>query len=49
MYINLNPIAATLLAATMLHEQLSGSFVIGFVAVVVGVMIVNWTRQSSRA
>jgi len=48
-YINLNPIAATLLAATMLHEQLSGSFVIGFVAVVVGVMIVNWTRQSSRA
>jgi drug/metabolite transporter (DMT)-like permease len=48
-YINLNPIAATLLAATMLHEQLSRSFVIGFVGVVVGVMIVNWTRRSPRA
>ena len=40
-YINLNPIAATLLAATVLHEQLSGYFALGFVAVVAGVMIVN--------
>lgn len=47
-YINLNPIAATLLAATMLHEQLSGSFLIGFVAVVAGVMIVNWTSPNRR-
>jgi drug/metabolite transporter (DMT)-like permease len=42
-YINLNPIAATLLGATMLHEHLSGAFVVGFLAVAAGVMIVNWT------
>lgn len=48
-YINLNPIAATLLAATMLHEQLSLSFLVGFIAVAAGVMIVNWTRAPSRA
>ena len=40
-YINLNPIAATLLAATVLHERLSGYFALGFVAVAAGVMIVN--------
>ncbi|HUQ41195.1 MAG TPA: DMT family transporter [Candidatus Limnocylindrales bacterium] len=43
-YINLNPIAATLLAATLLHERLSRAFILGFIAVVAGVMIVNWTR-----
>src|SRR5436190_16355906 len=43
-YINLNPISATLLAAAMLHEHLSGVFLIGFLAVAAGVMIVNWTR-----
>jgi drug/metabolite transporter (DMT)-like permease len=45
-YINLNPVAATLLAATILHEQLSGYFGVGFIAVVAGVMIVN--RPSAR-
>ena len=44
-YINLNPIAATLLGAMMLHEHVSGTFVLGFLAVVTGVMIVNWTRD----
>jgi drug/metabolite transporter (DMT)-like permease len=43
-YINLNPISATLLAAAMLHEQLSGAFLVGFCGVAAGVMIVNWTR-----
>jgi drug/metabolite transporter (DMT)-like permease len=43
-YINLNPISATLLAAVMLHEHLSGTFVLGFLAVAAGVIIVNWTR-----
>jgi drug/metabolite transporter (DMT)-like permease len=42
-YINLNPLAATLLAATTLGERLSVWFVIGFVAVATGVLIVNWT------
>ena len=42
-YINLNPVAATLLAATLLDERLSVWFVIGFLAVAAGVLIVNWT------
>ncbi|HEY9227695.1 MAG TPA: DMT family transporter, partial [Gemmatimonadaceae bacterium] len=45
-YINLNPMAATLLAATMLKERLSGWFVLGFVAVAAGVMIVNWPGRA---
>jgi drug/metabolite transporter (DMT)-like permease len=44
-YINLNPMTATALAATVLHERLSGSFVIGFVTVIVGVFVVNWTPR----
>jgi probable blue pigment (indigoidine) exporter len=46
-YINLNPISATLLAAVMLHEHLSVNVVLGFVAVATGVMIVNWTRSTN--
>jgi drug/metabolite transporter (DMT)-like permease len=42
-YINLNPIAATLTAATVLHEQLSMMFMVGFIGVAAGVMIVNWS------
>jgi drug/metabolite transporter (DMT)-like permease len=42
-YINLNPLAATLLAATTLGERLSVWFVLGFVGVGAGVLIVNWT------
>jgi drug/metabolite transporter (DMT)-like permease len=41
-YINLNPVAATLLAAAVLHEHLSGLFVVGFVGVAAGVLTVNW-------
>ena len=41
-YINLNPIAATLLAATVLGERLSPAFGAGFVAVASGVLVVNW-------
>jgi drug/metabolite transporter (DMT)-like permease len=47
-YININPMAATLLAALMLHEKLSPTFALGFVAVAAGVMIVNWTRAPIR-
>ena len=46
-YINLNPVAATLLAATVLGERLSGYFGAGFVAVAAGVVIVNH-RPASR-
>jgi drug/metabolite transporter (DMT)-like permease len=41
-YINLNPLAATFLAATVLGERLTLWFVVGFVAVAAGVIIVNW-------
>jgi drug/metabolite transporter (DMT)-like permease len=44
-YINLNPLAATLLGATMLHERISSYFVVGFAAVAAGVMIVNWNSD----
>jgi len=42
-YINLNPVAATLLGATVLRERLSLFFAVGFAAVAAGVMTVNWT------
>jgi drug/metabolite transporter (DMT)-like permease len=47
-FINLNPMAATLLGATVLRERLSIFFAVGFAAVVVGVMIVNWTATDNR-
>jgi drug/metabolite transporter (DMT)-like permease len=48
-YINLNPIAATLLAATVLGERLTPAFAVGFVAVASGVLIVNWTGGPARS
>jgi drug/metabolite transporter (DMT)-like permease len=42
-YINLNPIAATLAAATVLHERLTIMFIVGFIGVAAGLMIVNWS------
>jgi drug/metabolite transporter (DMT)-like permease len=40
-YINLNPMIATLLGATLLAEKLTGIFVVSFVAVLAGVLLVN--------
>jgi drug/metabolite transporter (DMT)-like permease len=48
-YINLNPLTATAIAATLLHERLSLRFVAGFMAVAAGVFIVNWTPAARRA
>jgi drug/metabolite transporter (DMT)-like permease len=45
-YINLNPVAATLLGAMLLHEHLTARFGLGFVAVAGGVMVVNWSRRT---
>jgi drug/metabolite transporter (DMT)-like permease len=45
-YINLNPMAATLLAATVLHEKLSATFVLGFLAVAAGVFVVNYVPRA---
>lgn len=40
-YINLNPMIATLLGVTLLAEKLTGIFVAGFAAVLAGVLLVN--------
>lgn len=41
-YVNLNPIVAALLGILLLGERRSGLFVLGFAAVVTGVLLVNW-------
>ena len=40
-FVNLNPMIATLLGATLLAEKLTGIFIAGFVAVLAGVLLVN--------
>jgi drug/metabolite transporter (DMT)-like permease len=40
--VNLNPIVAALLAILLLDERRSALFVLGFAAVVTGVLLVNW-------
>ena len=42
---NLNPLVAIILGAILLEEKLTGVFVVGFVAVVAGVLFVNWPRD----
>ena len=44
-YVNVNPIVAIILGAVLLAEKLTVVFVVGFVAVVVGVLFVNWPRR----
>jgi drug/metabolite transporter (DMT)-like permease len=41
-YVNLNPIVAALLGVLILHERRSALFLLGFAAVVSGVLLVNW-------
>jgi drug/metabolite transporter (DMT)-like permease len=40
-YVNLNPMIATVLGATLLAERLTDVFILGFVAVLAGVLLVN--------
>ncbi len=40
-YVNINPMVATLLGATLLAERLTGVFIAGFAAVIAGVLLVN--------
>ncbi len=49
-YVNVNPMIATLLGATLLAEKLTVIFITGFVAVLGGVLLVNLPRrgQSER-
>jgi drug/metabolite transporter (DMT)-like permease len=44
-YVNVNPMVAIIMGAVLLAEKLTGVFVIGFVAVVVGVLFVNWPKR----
>jgi drug/metabolite transporter (DMT)-like permease len=41
-YVNLNPIVAALLGVLLLGERRSALFLLGFAAVVIGVLLVNW-------
>jgi drug/metabolite transporter (DMT)-like permease len=45
-YINLNPLVAILLAAVLLAERLTIVFAMGFGAVLVGVLLVNWPKRT---
>ncbi len=47
-YGNLNPMMATILGAALLAEKLTGVFGVGFVAVLSGVLLVNWPRTIQR-
>ena len=44
-YVNLNPMVAIILGAALLAEKLTGVFIVGFVAVLTGVLFVNWPRM----
>ena len=44
-YINVNPMVATILAAALLAEKLTGVFGVGFVAVLFGVLLVNLPKR----
>jgi drug/metabolite transporter (DMT)-like permease len=44
-YINLNLMVATILGAALLAEKLTQIFIAGFVAVLIGVLLVNWPTK----
>lgn len=44
-YINLNPMVAAILGAALLAEKLTLIFIGGFVAVLIGVLLVNWPTK----
>jgi drug/metabolite transporter (DMT)-like permease len=44
-YVNLNPMVATILGAALLAEKLSPIFVACFIAVIIGVLLVNWPAK----
>jgi drug/metabolite transporter (DMT)-like permease len=44
-YVNLNPVVAALLGVLLLAERRSSLFLLGFAAVVTGVLLVNWPSR----
>jgi drug/metabolite transporter (DMT)-like permease len=47
-YVNLNPMVATILGAALLAEKLTPVFIAGFVAVLIGVLLVNWPTKIAK-
>jgi drug/metabolite transporter (DMT)-like permease len=47
-YVNLNPVVAALLGVLLLDERRRWLFVLGFAAVVGGVLLVNWPGRARR-
>lgn len=47
-YVNLNPLVATILSVWLLGEGVSVPFVAGFVAVGAGVVFVNWPARRTE-
>jgi drug/metabolite transporter (DMT)-like permease len=45
-YVNLNPMVATVLGAALLAEKLTLVFIVCFIAVIIGVLLVNWPTQN---
>lgn len=48
-YVNLNPMVATILGTALLAEGLTVAFTAGFVAVLAGVLLVNWPVRQEPA
>jgi drug/metabolite transporter (DMT)-like permease len=48
-YVNLNPMVAAVLGVLLLAERRTGLFLLGFAAVVGGVLLVNWPGRRRRA
>jgi drug/metabolite transporter (DMT)-like permease len=48
-YINLNPLVAAVLGAALLAERLTIIFTVGFGAVLLGVLLVNWPGRTATA
>ncbi len=46
-YVNVNPLAATALGAALLGEELNPLFIMCFIAVIIGVLLVNWPVKTS--
>ena len=44
-HVNLNPIVAAILGVVLLGERRAGLFLLGFAAVVAGVLLVNWSGR----
>jgi drug/metabolite transporter (DMT)-like permease len=48
-YVNLNPLVATVLGAALLAERLTIIFAVGLCAVLLGVLLVNWPKRLEAA